>query len=90
MPEIKTTKLGKDYCPHCNEIIDACSSMEGATPEPGDVTVCFYCVSILQFRDDMSIQLLPDVVVDSFEDSFKKQLRLLQQSISRAKREHPL
>lgn len=79
---MKTTKLGTDYCPSCDGILDTCTSTDGEeVPSPGDVTLCFYCGEVLQFTDDMSTQILPDVVIDSFDEEQKTYIRRLQNAI---------
>lgn len=45
-------------CPVCDAPIDAAMSVhEPATPSPGDMTLCMYCLTWLTFDDDMSLRL---------------------------------
>lgn len=46
-----TTRLPPTPCPICGYRLDAASSLEDASavPEPGDVTVCFECTTVLMF-----------------------------------------
>jgi hypothetical protein len=54
-----TTRTAPLACPYCHAINDAATSLD-TDPEPpreGDVTVCFYCASILLFTRDDDDQL---------------------------------
>ena len=51
---IKTTELENKqvYCPSCNKQLDGITSMAGETsPCKGDITICLYCATILEFED---------------------------------------
>lgn len=53
------TGLPPTVCPVCDYTLDACSGMNAESqqdgPEPGDVTVCMRCGSVLQYTDGMSV-----------------------------------
>lgn len=44
-------------CPYCNKKLDAasCFSDLDAIPSPGDLTVCFGCLGILEFDKDLNL-----------------------------------
>jgi hypothetical protein len=49
-------RMPETNCPSCKKILDAATPMEeGATPSPGDVSVCCYCHAVLQYSDDMRL-----------------------------------
>lgn len=43
------------FCPHCGALLSGVSTdtSEGPVPRPasGDITICSYCCTILEFRD---------------------------------------
>lgn len=44
----------KDGCPVCFHRLDAAACIEeDAHPKPGDLTVCFYCATLLRFDDQL-------------------------------------
>jgi len=52
MEEGKTTRVPLAICPRCGYILDAATATEfnpEASPEPGDVTICVKCRSVLIF-----------------------------------------
>lgn len=54
---MNTTKLPRHGCPVCLSAADAASDLRGdAQPKPGDITVCLYCASILEFDEEMRPQ----------------------------------
>ena len=38
-------------CPQCGKTLDGFTSaaLDGARPKPGDVSICFYCATVLEF-----------------------------------------
>ncbi|NIT58395.1 MAG: hypothetical protein GWN00_19865 [Aliifodinibius sp.] len=55
----------KPQCPSCKAVVDGYTSVncEG-TPEPGDITICVYCNSILQFDSNMKMILASHEVIE--------------------------
>jgi hypothetical protein len=45
-------------CPYCDHLLDGAWSFEGATPSPGDLSVCINCAKALVFSDDLRLQPL--------------------------------
>jgi hypothetical protein len=78
---IKTTKTGKDYCPGCNALIDHATSFDNNTPNPGDITICFYCAEILYFSEDMSVDILPDVLLNEMDEKTRAYISQVQKAI---------
>lgn len=49
-----TTRVPAVECPHCGETLDAATGLEdGATPDPGDMSICCACGTILMFGQDL-------------------------------------
>ena len=50
-------KVKENYCPTCNEKLDAADSMElvWEPPSSGDLSICFYCATICMFDDDLTL-----------------------------------
>lgn len=40
--------------------LDAATGMSDpdAIPKPGDVTICFYCTTVLEFTEDMTLEIV--------------------------------
>lgn len=55
----------KDYCPVCNHIINGATDIGNTDhiPKPGDVSVCFYCTSFLQFNDNLKLTEMTNLEV---------------------------
>ena len=54
---MRITRTASHKCPGCAASLDAASSFGDSVPEPMDLTICGYCASVLQFREDMSLSL---------------------------------
>lgn len=69
------TRMGKDYCPNCEHLLDSASAAFGKhVPKPHDVTVCFYCAVILEFSDDMALVKLPWKTYNKLDQETQLQL----------------
>jgi len=53
-----THRLEPCKCPGCGVPLDATTdpSDQNATPEPGDVTLCFYCETLLEFDEQLELR----------------------------------
>ena len=60
---MKTTEMPGEPCPECGDKLDRATSPKGETPEPGDVSICFNCGTILVF-DDKLVSKRPDDEVE--------------------------
>jgi hypothetical protein len=66
-------------CPECGAVLDAATPLEEARePRPGNITFCAYCAEPLQFREDMSVERLPDTVVRGLSAEDQAQLKRMQ------------
>lgn len=54
MADISEHLPGEPRCPACGMLIDGAMSvaLDGASPKPGDATICSHCASLLVFGDD--------------------------------------
>lgn len=51
-------KMGKDHCPNCNKLLDAATELsKEVKPNPGDISICIYCGTILVFAVDMALMV---------------------------------
>lgn len=76
--DLTTTKMGKDFCPHCNYELDAASSIEGEiVPVPGDVSICINCGEFLEFASDMALtEITRETLNDLTEDQLSQLMRI--------------
>jgi hypothetical protein len=51
--------MPRSNCPMCHKSVDAATAAEGilVRPNPGDISICFYCGEVLTF--DPQMQLVP-------------------------------
>lgn len=73
----------ENFCPKCGKTLDGVSAYSAEdNPEPvsGDVSICMYCFTLLQFDDDIQSQILtPEEFID-LEDGVRLELtRALKQ-----------
>lgn len=52
------TKMGSDWCPVCASKLDAATKVgdEHPVPEPGDISFCIKCASMLKYGSDMALE----------------------------------
>lgn len=55
-----TTDLPLHACLNCGRKLDACTSMEGYKPDPGDPTICIDCGHLMVFNDDLTMREIND------------------------------
>jgi len=83
---MSTFKMGKDHCPVCKKLVDACTSLDPAkVPAPGAITICLYCVALLYFADDMALVKLPNKVFMEFDYETRKNTLEAQRMIINSK-----
>lgn len=64
MPRLDT----RPHCPACSALSDGYSAMEkGAKPKAGDISICSVCYEILQFTEDMQLELASTEAIESCE-----------------------
>lgn len=42
-------------CPNCGRELDAATNFRGAVPRPGDLSLCCYCATLLEFGADLHL-----------------------------------
>jgi hypothetical protein len=50
----------KDFCPSCGHEFDSVSRESDEKPEPGDYSVCLYCLAVLEFDADLILARIVD------------------------------
>jgi len=84
----RDTKLPDRACPVCNNKLDAASAINADTsPQPGDVSICFYCGSFLIYSDDMSSRLLTELEVYALDPHTKALLVETRQRLKQYRQE---
>jgi hypothetical protein len=83
------THLSKDCCPQCGYTLDAATGAHGfEIPAPGDFSVCINCTSILEFSNDMSLQLLPIDKQQNLPKEEQEEIAKLQHFLRKRKHFH--
>ena len=54
---MRVTKTTATTCPHCHRPLNAASHLGGATPSPGDFTICITCTKLAVFTDTLDLRL---------------------------------
>ena len=74
MNALKTVRMRPATCPYCRATITAASSAAGATPTPGDVTVCLYCGRVLAFTDALALRVATPADLGALDDEARATL----------------
>jgi hypothetical protein len=61
---------GHAACPYCAKVLDVHAELiqQGDGPKPGDVTICWGCVGICMFDEDLGLRLPTD---EEFNEIYK-------------------
>lgn len=77
-----TTLLPQHGCPVCQRSIDAASDVRGdARPNPGDITICAYCASILEFDDEMRPQQASALTLSSIDSETAHTIEVVRRAV---------
>lgn len=80
------TMLPKAHCPVCNATLDAASPSQNVPePEPGDVSVCFYCTAFLVFNAEMIPESLSDSELNSLDSEIISELTRIRNAIKKSR-----
>ena len=54
-----TQPISASLCPGCGALLDAtsCVAAPGVAPDPGDLTLCMACMTVLVFNEDLRPRL---------------------------------
>jgi hypothetical protein len=64
-----------DHCPACLKLVDAATSMaKDAQPKKGDLTICVYCGTLLQFGEFMRLSALSDEELRQLDEETQREL----------------
>ena len=76
-------------CISCNERLDAVTSAmpEEATPNAGDLSICFYCGHLSCFNADLTMRELTSE--EMYQVAGDKEILRIQRARARANRERP-
>jgi hypothetical protein len=54
-----SARLPQSSCPSCGKLCDAATEVGGdAHPEPGDVSICFYCCGVSRYSATLVLEKL--------------------------------
>ncbi len=56
MKSVRTNREAR--CPACMKSLTGATSFDDATPSPGDLSICVYCMNVLQFQTDLTVRSL--------------------------------
>jgi hypothetical protein len=77
------TQVQANNCPVCNSQLDGISGTR--RPRPTDLCVCLYCYAVLQFKDDMTLEIMteePDSETQEILADLIRQLRHIKNSMN--------
>ncbi len=72
--KFKTFRTKKVNCFICGNTLDAATGK--AKPEPGDITICFYCGTLYRFDENLILQLASNEILDPEEKILINKMRL--------------
>lgn len=60
MGDFKSVRHKSSYCPCCDHRLDASFEAKGQNidPKPGDLSICIYCLAILEYQKDLTFKEL--------------------------------
>lgn len=89
---MRTLRTPESACPHCGKKLDAATSPDLASPDPGDITICLGCTAILKFDEKLMIVAIeqPELEQIQREDPEGYAQILYAQSIARKCQKPPL
>jgi hypothetical protein len=75
--------LPDSSCPNCHKLLNAASFLgdEKKIPKPKDLSVCVYCATPLRYKEDLSLELLPEEEFQELQGSEIEKLREMIQLI---------
>ncbi len=77
---METTRLEEQVCPHCGHDLDAHSGKNGA-PDPGDISICFYCGELIVFSEYLSLIKCSEEYLTQIDEETLTTVRNIQTKI---------
>lgn len=74
--ETHYTNMGNDTCPTCRKTLNAVTSIadKNYKPNPGDLTVCVYCLDLLKYEEDMELSSFPLLLFEMLDRETKEKI----------------
>lgn len=87
-------EIGNIKCPKCGIYLDGASDSHGvgATPKPGDISICYYCGTFLVFNlvdEKLSLRKLTDEEFDALPEESRAELLRMKKLIREHKKNKP-
>lgn len=82
----RDTRHAATRCPFCDHRLDTAGNPEGATPSPGDVSVCISCASPLLYEEGLRLRAMTSAEFNNLDVEIKANVRRYQQIIRRMDR----
>lgn len=76
MPELPNKFV---FCPNCGKQLDGTTFIKrgDVMPRPGDLSICFYCGTILEFEEGFFVHEFTKDMIDSLKITNPRQYDLL-------------
>jgi hypothetical protein len=82
-PDMITTMTAVNHCPSCSEKLDAATGHDGqGIPEAGDISVCFYCGTVLQFGENLTVHVASNATLQELPEDCKEQIAKISRFIA--------
>lgn len=77
-----TPPLPRHSCPVCRQVLDAAAPVAGnPEPSPGDLSVCAYCTTILEFDAELRPQQVSAATLAGLDMHTMRQLEMLRRAV---------
>lgn len=83
-----TTKIGKDFkikesaCGHCGKLMDGASNWNGdEAPSEGDCMVCFYCLGVCVYKNDLTLRAATDKEIAEWDHDLRMTINEIRRKI---------
>ena len=73
-PPITHHRLPSSACPGCGTKVDCSTHFGDRRPEPGDVSICFYCASLLQFNNSLHLEAISEEELSRLPQPLQRKL----------------
>lgn len=83
---MNSTRVPESHCPTCAKLLDSATSVSDAsTPEPGDLSICFYCATLLTFDDNLVLQALGEDAFATLGEDLQRYLKQMRNRVLEAR-----